>query len=77
MKIDRTFLTIVIVFMVIGSPLTYSGFSFAASTNGTQSQSIILLLLLLRLQRVDLIHVPTLTNISGIIHMAKLAQLER
>ena len=31
-KIDRTFLTIVIVFMVIGSPLTYSGFSFAAST---------------------------------------------
>ena len=28
----------VIVFMVIGSPLTYTGFSFAASTNSTQNQ---------------------------------------
>ena len=31
----------VIVFMIIGSPLTFSGFSFAASSNGTQSQSTI------------------------------------
>ena len=39
MKINVTFVTIVIVFMVISSPLTYSGFSFGANTNSTQSQS--------------------------------------
>ncbi len=39
MKIDSTFITIVIVFMVIGSPLIYSEFSFAASANSTKSQS--------------------------------------
>jgi hypothetical protein len=40
MKIDRTFIAIVIViFMVNGYTLTYGGFSFAASSNSTQSQS--------------------------------------
>jgi hypothetical protein len=39
MKIGKTFITMVIVFAVIGSPLTFIGFSFAASSNGTQSQS--------------------------------------
>src|SRR5690242_18449179 len=40
MKINMTFIAIVIVIlMVISSPLTYGGFSFAASSNRTQSQS--------------------------------------
>jgi hypothetical protein len=39
MKINMTFVAIIIVFMVISSPLTYSGFSFGANTNSTQSQS--------------------------------------
>jgi hypothetical protein len=40
MKIHSLIITTVIVVMVIGSPLTYSGFSFAASTNSTQGQSV-------------------------------------
>ena len=39
MKIHSLLITIVIIVMIIGSPLTYSGFSFAASTNRTHDQS--------------------------------------
>jgi hypothetical protein len=39
MKIPSVIITLVIVFMIIGSPFTYSGFSLGASTNSTQSQS--------------------------------------
>ena len=40
MKIHSLIITTVIVVMVIGSPLTYRGFSFAASINSTQGQSV-------------------------------------
>ncbi len=39
MKIYSILITIAIIFTIIGSPLTYSRFSFAASINNAQSQS--------------------------------------